>query len=220
MVEGDEIIVCPVCDLVHRKRRVAPGEVLLCRRCGQRLLSPRSRSVERTLAYSLTGLLLFVPACFLPILSLNILGIQGSGSLFESVVTFWSHGYYMVAGAVGLTAFLFPLVKLTLHFLISLSLWTGLHLPGLPLLMRWCHHLDEWAMLEVYMLGILVSIIKLHHMAHIDYDIGLACFAALMVVTVASTLAMDHHLFWQLIEEGERRRRGEAPERGGEAVHG
>ena len=220
LAERDKIIVCPVCDLLHRSRDVAPGEVLLCGRCGERLLAPQSRSVEKTLAYSLTGLLLFVPACFLPIMSLNILGIQGSGSVFQSIVTLWENGYYMVATAVGLTAFLFPLVKLSLHFLLSLFLWIGFHPPGLYHLMRWCHYVDEWAMLEVYMLGILVSIIKLHHMAHIDYNMGFACFVALMLVTIASTLAMDHHLFWRLIEDGERSRYGEAPERGGEAVHG
>ncbi len=205
---------------MHRRREVAPGEVLLCGRCGERLLAPQPRSLEKTLVYSLTGLLLFIPACFLPIMSLNILGIQGSGSLFQSIVTLWEKDYYMVATAVGLTAFFFPLIKLSLHFILSLSLWTGLKFPDLPLMMRWCHHLDEWAMLEVYMLGILVSIIKLHHMAHIDYGLGFACFVGLMVATIASTLAMDHHLFWRLIEEAEQRRHGEVPERGGEAVHG
>ncbi len=203
MFGPEEILVCPVCDMVHERRDVEPGQVLACSRCGNVLLAPEKNSVEKTLAYSLTGLLLFIPANFLPIMTLNILGTEGSGSVYDSVTSFWSQGYYFVAIVVGLTSLGFPLVKLSLHFFVSTCLWMGIRPSHLPSAMRMCHHLDEWAMLEVYMLGILISIIKLHHMAHIEYDIGFACFIILMIVTVSSSLAIDEHLFWELIEKKE-----------------
>ncbi|HIE07393.1 MAG TPA: paraquat-inducible protein A, partial [Desulfarculaceae bacterium] len=71
------------------------------------------------------------------------------------------------------------------------------------LLMRIYVHLDEWAMFEVFMIGILVTIIKMHHMAHIHYDIGLFCFVGLLAATLGSSMMMDKDEFWNLIENGE-----------------
>ncbi len=203
-IDPDSVWVCPVCDLIHEPVHVEPGYGVVCRRCGHTLYAPKKDSIERTMAYALTGLLLFIPANFLPIMTLNILGIEGTGSIYDSVTAFWDQGYYFVAIIVGLTSLVFPFIKLSLLFVISFCLFIRRYPSDLPAFMRLCHHLDEWAMLEVYMLGILVAIIKLHHMAHIHYDIGFMCFIALMVVTLSSSVALDEHLYWERIEKRPR----------------
>ncbi len=203
-IDPESVWVCPVCDLIHRPVSVEPGYVVICKRCGHTLYAPKKDSIERTMAYALTGLLLFVPANFLPIMTLNILGIEGSGSIYESVTAFWQLGYYFVAVIVGLTSLVFPFIKLSILFGVSFCLFIRRYPSALPDFMRLFLHLDEWAMLEVYMLGILVAIIKLHHMAHIHYNIGFVCFIFLMVVTLSSSVSMDEHLFWKRIEERPR----------------
>ena len=200
-IDPDEIWVCPVCDLIHEPVHVGYGYFVKCKRCGHILYMPKRDSVQRTLVYALTGLLIFIPANFLPIMTLNVMGIDGAGSIFDSFTVFWNQGYLFVAVIVGLTSILFPLIKLGLLFFISFCLFIRRYPSPLPFLMRMAHHLDEWAMLEVYMLGILVAIIKLHNMAHIHYDIGFMCFIGLMVVTLSSSVALDEHLYWHLIEK-------------------
>jgi paraquat-inducible protein A len=75
------------------------------------------------------------------------------------------------------------------------------------LLYRTYHHLREWGMLEVYLLGILVSIIKLRDMAELSLGIGLACFAGLLVVQVWLELVMSPHQVWQALSERRDARR-------------
>lgn len=164
--------------------------------------SPYSKknSVDKTLAFALTGLILFVPANFMSIMTLDTLGLEQAGSIYDGIIVTYNSGYLFVSLMIALTSFAFPLVKLSLLFMISLNLKLRRYSEDLPLLMRWYRHLDEWGMLEVYMVGILVAIIKLHHMAHIHYDIGFFCFIGLLLVALCSSVTMDEHEYWQHIE--------------------
>ncbi len=195
------MLACPDCDLLLRKVDIAPGAVSLCPRCGRNLDNPKKDSIDKTLALAMSGLILFIPANFMPIMSLNILGMEGSGSVYTSIIAFFGSGYFFVAAILGLTSLIFPFVKLVLLFTVSICLKIKLYPTFLGNLLRCHHHLDEWGMLEVYMLGILISIIKLHHMAHINYDPGFFCFVGLLIVALSSSSAMDDHLFWELIEK-------------------
>ncbi|MGW8194219.1 MAG: paraquat-inducible protein A, partial [Desulforhopalus sp.] len=99
---------------------------------------------------------------------------------------------------------LFPILKLGLLFLVSFSILSRHVFGPVKYLFRIYQHLSEWGMVEVYMLGILVAVIKMYSMASINYDTGFFCFAALVVLTVWSSTIIDEQLFWDLIEKGQR----------------
>ena len=199
----EQIIACHGCDLLLESQAVEPGEKLCCPRCGETLKDPQPDSINHTLALTLTGLLLFPFAIFMPIMTLDTMGLENSGNIFDEFVVTWSSGYWFVAILLALTTVIFPLTKLILLFLIALNLKLKRYHSSLSLLMRIYVHLDEWAMFEVFMIGILVTIIKMHHMAHIHYDIGLFCFVGLLAATLGSSMMMDKDEFWNLIENGE-----------------
>jgi paraquat-inducible protein A len=195
------LLACPDCDLLLEHKHIEPGEKACCPRCGHILHAPKNNSVDKTLALALTGLLLFIPANFLPIMTLDTMGLKQAGSVFDSIRVIYEADYFFVAFMVAVTGLVFPLVKLSLLFYVSLHLKLKRYPHDLPIFIRFYKHLDEWGMLEVYMLGILVSIIKLHHMAHIHYDLGFVCFIGLLFIALCSSSSMDEHEFWQRIEE-------------------
>lgn len=194
------LLACPDCDMLMKKSHIEPGSKACCPRCGHILYIPVKDSVEKTLVCSLTGLLLFIPAIFLPIMTLDTMGLEQAGSIFDAVIVVYESGYRFVALMVALTSIIFPLVKLSLVFTIAFCLRIKRYPDFLPLFMRCYKHLDEWGMLEVFMVGILVAIIKLHHMAHIHYDFGFACFIGLLAMALYSSVTMDEHEFWERIE--------------------
>ena len=198
----DKVMACPACDLLLERLTVEPGEKLLCPRCGELLKAPKKDSVNRTLALSLTGLLLFPFAMFMPIMTLDTMGLENSGNIVDGIITTWILDYWFVAVILALTSVIFPLAKFTLLFLITLNLKLKRYPDSLRWLMRAYIHCDEWGMLEVYMIGILVTIIKMHHMAHIHYDAGLFCFIGLLGAALGSSVMMDKAEFWGLIENG------------------
>lgn len=196
----ENVMACPDCDLLLRQIGLARGHKAVCPRCGHMLYSAKKDSVDKTLALSLAGLILYLPANFMPLMTLDTLGLEKSASIYDGVIALYQHKYVFVAIMVVLTSLVFPLIKLSLLFMVSLALKMRFFPAGLVHLMRCYHHLDEWGMLEVYMVGILVTIVKMYHMAHIQYNAGFFCFVGLLWVALGSTVVLDEHLFWRLIE--------------------
>ncbi len=192
-------IVCPDCDLLLEPVEVRPGQKLVCPRCNCTLRAPVANSVEKTLALSLTGLIMFLPGIFLPLLSLDIIGLESSGSIFSSATALVETGYVFTGVAVFLTSILIPAIKLCILFLVSFQILAGRSDRSTIFMFRTYKFLDEWGMLEVYMIGILVTIIKLLHMAKIQYDAGFYCFIGLLSATILSSVFLDEHQFWEKI---------------------
>ena len=59
-----------------------------------------------------------------------------------------------------------------------------------------------WAMIEVFILGILVSLVKLSNLAEVLIGPALWCFGALMLVLAALATQLDEHALWQAWETG------------------
>jgi paraquat-inducible protein A len=197
----ENIMACPDCDLLLQQVGVARGQKAVCPRCWHMLYSSKKDSVDKTLALSLSGLILYLPANFMPLMTLDTLGLEKSASIYDGVTSLYQHNYFFVAVMVVLTSLVFPLIKLSLLFVVSLALKLQFFPRGLAQFMRYYHHLDEWGMLEVYMVGILVTIVKMNHIAHIQYDAGLVCFIGLLWAALGSSVVLDEHLFWRLIEQ-------------------
>ncbi|MNT76087.1 Paraquat-inducible protein A [compost metagenome] len=61
------------------------------------------------------------------------------------------------------------------------------------------HHLRDWGMLEVYLMGILVAIVKLADIADLSLGIGLLCFVGLLLVQVWLEVTMSPHQIWRAL---------------------
>ena len=193
-------LACPECDLLVRCGSAVVGEKEHCPRCHYLLHRPRAQSVVRTFALSLTGLCLLLPANLLPIVGIKILGSSHDGTLLSGVVTLFNEGMWGVAILVLLSSILFPMLSILLSLLISGHLYFNRPNRYLSEWLRTLQHIDEWAMLEVYLLGIIVACVKLASMAELKFGLGLTAFVLLLLVTVALASNFDSTLFWQQIE--------------------
>ena len=192
---------CPECDLLLKSAQPKNGENAHCPRCGFLLSRPHKQSIERTFALSIAGFILFFPANLLPMVGITVLGNVNTGILMSGVIALFNDGMVAVAFVVFLVSVLFPLVHISLSLLISGHLYFNRPNRYLAGWMRWMHHLDEWVMLEVYMLGIIVACVKLMAIAPLIFGWGLYAFIALIIITTLLTSGMDTGLFWQRIEQ-------------------
>ncbi len=192
---------CPECDLLLKSVQPKIGEKAHCPRCGLLLSRPRKQSVERTFALSIAGFILLFPANLLPMVGITVMGNTNTGILISGVIALFNDGMQAVAIVVFLASILFPLVHLSLSLLISGHLYFNRPNRYLVGWMRWMHYLDEWVMLEVYMLGIIVACVKLMAIAPLKFGWGLYAFVALIIITTMLTSGLDDELFWQRIEQ-------------------
>ena len=192
---------CPECDLLIDLVQPEIGEKIHCPRCGLLLLRPRKQSIERTFALSIAGLILFVPANFLPMVGITLLGKANSGILMSGVISLFNENMWPVSIVVFLASILFPLLHISLSLLISGHLYFNRYNRNLVSWMRWMHHLDEWVMLEVYMLSIIVACVKLMSISPLILGWGLYAFITRIIITALLTSSLDKELFWQHIEQ-------------------
>lgn len=195
-----QLAACPECDALLKPPTLAAGDKALCPRCGFQLQRSHKNSIERSLALSLAGLVLFIPANCLPILGIKFFGNAKDGVLFSGVMGLYAEDMWAIATLVFLSSMLFPLANILLALAISAHLYLRRPNRHLALWMRWLQHLGEWAMLEVYMLGIIVACVKLASSFDLRFGMGLYAFIGLLLVTVSLTSNLDAALFWRRID--------------------
>lgn len=193
------LILCPDCDLASRVGAVPEGGSARCRRCDGLLLRRVPDSIDRTLAFAAAGLVLFAVANAFPFLAMKMQGSVTQTTLASGVRSLFEQGRPLVASLVLLTTIAAPLFHLTalLYVLASIKLQIGV--PLRRPVFRLLHHIERWSMMEVFLLGILVSLVKLADMAQIVPGIALWSFVALIPVVAGATASLDAQLVWDRI---------------------
>ncbi len=194
-------IACPECDLLLRITELRPGEQALCPRCRCQLARPHRHSIEVCLGLSIAGLIISIPAYTLPLLGMKLLGKSHSGLLWSGVAGLFQEGLWALAIVVFLASMAFPITHLLLTFFISVHLHVNKANRYLALCMAWLQHIEEWAMLEIYALGIIVACVKLSASADLIFGFGLYAFVVLLAITVVLAATLDAQFFWRKIAE-------------------
>ncbi len=194
-------LACPECDLLLQQILAVAGDKVHCPRCDYLLHRPRDQSISRTFALSLAGLFLLFPANFLPMIGVKALGSYHDGTLLDGAFTLFREGMWGVAILVFFSSIFFPVLSIVLSLLISGHLYFNRPNRHLSFWLRTLQHIDEWAMLEVYLIGIIVACVKLASMAELKFGLGLTAFVLLLFVSLMLANNFDRALFWQRIEQ-------------------
>jgi len=192
----NDVVSCHECDLLHKHTPLGHKKIAKCIRCGCVLYRDKPNSVEKTLVLSLTSLILYLIATSFPLLSLNIAGRQQVSYLASGVIELFSTGMWELAITVLLTNLLFPLVLILSLITLLGPIWLNKPLKNKGGLFRIAQWLRPWAMMEVFMLGIFVAVVKLSDMADIVYGAAFFSFFAMIITSAAAASSFDPHALW------------------------
>jgi len=194
-------IACQQCDALYDKPQLKQGQLAKCHRCGSTLIERKVDSIERSFNWSLAGLLLMLPAILLPIMGVTLAGQFHQASLFDCILVLIDRGFFMIALLVFLFAIAVPIVRLSGALYISYSFKFNKLKPSLLNFFRAYHHLDNWAMLNVFMLGIVVSMYKLIDDTELSVNLGLLAFIFWLICSTMSAVALDQDYIWDKLEK-------------------
>ena len=200
-MRANSLIACHECDLLHRVQPLPEGGVARCTRCGAVLYRQKRDSLNRTLSLTIAALILFVVANTYPFLALKSGGLVKQTTLITGTKELYAQGMEALALLVLFTSILAPLVHVVGMLYVLLPLKFNRLPRNLPGVFRLVQSLQPWGMLEVFMLGILVSVVKLAKMAKIVPGIALFAFLALIFVMAASSACLDPQLVWKRWEQ-------------------
>jgi paraquat-inducible protein A len=194
----DTTVACKTCGLVQRLGAIGPGLVAECARCATRLHRHRPDSLSRTAAFSLAALLLYVPANIYPILRMNLYGVRSDSTVWDGCRALFEHGEILVALVVFLASMAIPLLKLVGLFVlvVTTALGSGRRRPGRTWIYRAIDVIGPWAMLDVFLLSVLVALVKLGELATVLPGPGLLAFTAMVVLTILASSSFDPRLIW------------------------
>ncbi len=194
------IIACHECDLLHQHVDVPIGGVARCSRCGSALYRPKPDSLNRTFALTVAGIIFYVIANIYPFLGFRIGSQVRETTLATGIYELYLQHMSIIATLVFLTVVMVPAINLLCMLYILIPLKARRVPPHLAKVFRLYLILKPWGMMEIFMLGILVSAIKLVKMATIIPGVALFAFMALIFVLAAMTVTLDKHLIWEQVD--------------------
>ncbi|MBK5122427.1 paraquat-inducible protein A [Burkholderia sp. R-69980] len=196
------LIACHECDLLQSETPLVEGGTGRCQRCGVFLYRYQSvpTAHDRTLAFTLAAAILFVVANRFPIFGLWVNGTLVEATLFGAASALYADGMWPIAGLVFVTTILMP----SLNILAVIYLLLPLHTGGFPhrpeIILRVLRHVAPWGMIEVLMLGMLVALVKLQHIATVVPGVAIWAFGAVMVLLAAAAATFNPRDIWARID--------------------
>jgi paraquat-inducible protein A len=134
---------------------------------------------DTALVFSITGLLLALPAALLPFVSAGKLGDERISLLFTGVWSLWDSGMHLLAVLVFICGGLLPFTLLaTLAVLHSSSRLSWQKTDFQPLFQT-ARVLQHWAIPEVQVLAVLVALMKLGSVVEVTIGPGFWCYCAM-----------------------------------------
>jgi paraquat-inducible protein A len=183
-MEYHKLIACHECDLLFRKPWSVRGRRASCSRCGASLTSLPGAGLplDWICAVTLAALITFCIAQSFPVIELRANGMTSEATLFGAVRALWSGDMRIVAAMVFCSSILFPLIELLALLYVLVPLCTGRRPPGFDAMLRVVQLVRPWGMVEVFLLGVLVTVVKMISMADVIPGPGLFALGALTVM--------------------------------------
>jgi paraquat-inducible protein A len=198
VADDSATVACATCGLAQRVKEPPAGFAAECARCGAVIFEQRLATPEVTTALTLAALILYVPANVYPILRMSFHGVYSENTVWEGIEGLARSNQWLVATIVFLASIAVPLLKLAgLLFLVA---GVRLRSSRWRLQRTWTYRfidvIGPWAMLDVFLLAILVALVKMGEIATVLPGPGLLAFAGVVVLTLVASASFDPRLIW------------------------
>ena len=184
---NDAYVVCPACDAMWDKPALQNDERARCGRCEDVIYEKKSLSWERVKPELLAAIILYVAAIHFPFLGLEEAGLKNEISVINTPGALWASNMHVLAIVVFVFMLAFPILRigLLIGLIVSLSYFKRSNLSAL--ILRLYLKLAPWAMAEIFVIGVVVSLVKLGSVATIS--IGIAFWAMIGFVCVLALIS-------------------------------
>lgn len=188
------LLLCRTC----YKTFPASSEPSHCPRCHALTYKRIPNSLQKTWALTITALILFIPANVYPIMTISYLGQDEQNTILSGVVLLAQEGMLPIALIVFIASITVPLLKLIcLIALMIAARRAELYTAKQHLLMyRILKFIGRWSMLDIFVLGLLVSLVQLGALSTIRPDPAALYFAMMVIFTLLAANTFDTRLLF------------------------
>ncbi|QFS84971.1 Paraquat-inducible protein A (plasmid) [Roseivivax sp. THAF40] len=169
-----------------------------CGRCGNKLVSRDTKSLQKVWAWWIAGVTAYIPANLYPMLVTNTLVSRSESTIVGGAVEIAKYGSYGVAAIILIASVLIPVGKFLAIAFLALSSARGTRVsPGRRThLYEIVEFIGRWSMIDVFVVAILSSLVQLSVVASIRPGPAALTFALSVIFTMLSAQAFDPRLIW------------------------
>jgi|688.fasta_scaffold264146_2 paraquat-inducible protein A len=197
---GSHHAACHFCDTLHEAFPVDEGLAARCTRCGALLYQNRPASLARASAFSLAALLLMVLVHAFPFLTMDAASMRRELTLVGAATALIDENAPVLGLSVMLFTVLAPLMLAGGMIYVCLPLMFGRAAPGAVMAAKWMYRSEPWNMVEVFLLGVIVSLLKLAKVADVAFGTGFWAFAGVMLCMAGAVAGIDREELWDRLE--------------------
>ncbi len=198
---GNEfVIACPSCDYLTDTTELTNGQKATCSRCGHYLTQFKNNGISHVIAYTISALILLVFASSFPFLSFKASGIESVMTLPQTAWELYRYGMPELAILVAAFIIFIPLFILMLLLAISIPIYLNKPNTSLIWMCRLIFTLEHWAMVEVFLIGVIVSLVKIAAMATVVLGISFWAYAGFTICFTLALSNLDRLHCWNAIE--------------------
>ncbi|MCZ6831304.1 MAG: paraquat-inducible protein A [Gammaproteobacteria bacterium] len=195
------LIACHGCDLLVDVANLPDGSRAACPRCSHFLTRYRHDAISRALAYAVTASVFLVIANSFSFLSMSAGGLESAMTLPETALTLYRFGMWDLAILVAGFIVFVPALLLGLVLVICVPLYLGHPAPWLISAARLLYSIQEWSMVEVFLIGVVVSLVKLAQLADVQLGFSFWAYVAFSITFTLALTTLDRFQCWQMIEQ-------------------
>lgn len=173
---------------------------MVCPQCAALLFHYRRNSVRRAASFTIAAAILFLVANCFPFLTLRAGFRESEMLLSQSVWGLEDQGSPWLAGAVAIFILVAPTLIIGGLIYLLFPLMRARRLPGAIALCRWVYRARKWNMVEVLLLGVLVSLLKLGKLATLTLGPSFWAFVGLILCLTAALASIDYRELWARLE--------------------
>ena len=197
--KNDDLQICKQCDLVVEREPVEKGELAVCPGCLGVVARHYRHPFETSLSFAFAALVPLAIVLAYPFLTLSVAGQRESSTVADTADALLQHGFPSIGILVLLMTLVLPMLRLFAFIYVLAPLLFGPPAPYAWLVFRTAEAVTPWAMLDVFLIGVLVAVIKLLDLASVEAEAGLVGFVALMLLMVAASATLDREFVWNRI---------------------
>jgi len=196
----ENITTCEVCDLVNEIPPLHDGERLKCRRCSHILVSIYPHASLRILGIGCSALLmLFLSVCF-PFLSFSSNGAVYNMTLLDTIIVLLGHEYHLLGSLLCLVLLVFPLTYLLSVLYLAWSFLNKQRRLFLQrLFARWFVVIEPWLMVDVFLIGVLIALVKMHSLVDIELGLSFWAFCGYVLLLLKTVTLVDRRWLWHQV---------------------
>lgn len=185
------VVECYGCGAFVQMESHPKNTILKCPRCDSKLELDKDDAFD-SLYYAISALLLFATLNIFPLITLYINDSPLEATLFGSIEALAEQNFYLVAIIVFFTTVFAPVLNSVIIVLVYIQKHTKLKFFTNTLLHDGFHFFKHWGFVEVFILGVIVTYIKLAGMVSTaKFDIGFYAMLAYMFCLYMSNIKFD-----------------------------